>query len=368
MRAKSHASHSLFVFIIGIGFMVSAARAADPPTIEQLSNPASQSVGKKLCGKYWIPYSMPCTETESRGSIAPVRATEDPAVIAAALKSATERCDRYPPLSTDYGKHGIPQAGEPDKQTAAALQPWIDIGKARGLKWGCRLGSLDSYIHNEFSADACARGDFSACQLVWWNNGFIDSPEKYESLSSRMALLRSYQDQLKLPDAMKVSEADCAGLVQEEYLRYFGDKKNDNRMNTAFWLNCAVNGKALSWGLAVPVDEHPCKGSTSGQTCQSSEFMVNGKKVKFREIFASAYPQYRKHTGVLIRATETLGKCDNRIAVLALANKGGKNPWTKRHLEMIRENCEIAAVTFSNPDVVAFARATAEKLTEAMGK
>ncbi len=96
---------------------------------------------------------------------------------------------------------------------------------------------------------------------------------------------------------------------------------------------------------------------------------MDGRKQVFpgvRAPFAAARDFSQNGYAMLLRE---LGLCDSRIADSAFSEVGkpkGRQRWTRKHLEMLREHCAVAAVAFENPDVTAWARSIVVKYDAAI--
>lgn len=348
-----------------------AALAADPysiPKVERGPDPASQTIGKKSCGQTWIPYDMPCSLTNSITERGPERFPTDQASIERAARESQEQCDKYEPLNKVEDKRGIAHAAEPKDKDS--FQPWRDIGKARGMTWGCYRGSLDYYLLQEFALDSCARGLYTSCKDVPGNAALSGS------VPERFAALRGLQRELNLPEVMLVSESDCSGALREQTLRSFGKgPPDDRRLDTLYWLKCAIQGRAATWGLAIPVTVELCNKVFPNakhpyppdQRCERGVVTVRGKQVEIKDWHfdnVAGVPAL----SVFGRGLGYLGECDSRIADEAASATSAKVPWKKKHLEMLREHCLIAAAMIANPDVSGWAQSVASKFDLAISR
>lgn len=360
---------------VGFGLGARAASPYDDPNVRQGSNPATQTIGLKPCGAKWIPYSEVCPLYQSTSDKAPQQLTRDPALLA--RTSIFDDCDTNRPYwlaePDDKGKY---RAVPPPKDMLARAQPWSDIGKARGLKWGCRLGSFDDYLINDVHGDACARGSSSWCDEIWWNQSLIDPKVSGAKrilegpVAERIAMVRGIQRELKLPERMIVDERDCAGPVLQDALFAFGKRTAEGTsLATPHWVECAVRGRAASWGLspAVTLERAQCKGSFAKYLCETSTVVVEGKK-HVHESMLHPDPALHQISGAIKWAQEYIGKCDNRLADEALTTTNKEVPWKKKHLEMIRENCLVAAAMIADPEVSAWATSVAATLDQAIAR
>lgn len=269
-----------------------------------------------------------------------------------AARASQSQCEKCPPIERKEDKRGIVRAAEPKHK--GDWQPWRDIDKARGLAWACSPGSLDDYLWNELGADKCARGSSDSCTYASWNSNGSMWPTNEKllkgSVAERFSTLRALQRDLNLPPAMLVEESDCKGVVQQEYLERYGNGPASNRrMDTPYWVQCAVEGRTMTWGLSSDLTVDSCEKLglknkvlyPPGSLCDMIAVTVLGKRHEYKE---------KHYVGPRLwvlspygRILSQLSQCDNRIAEEAIATTSRKAPWKKQHLEMLREHCLIAA-------------------------
>jgi len=350
----------------------------DIPRVERGPDPASQTIGRKSCGTTWIPYNMRCDLTSPSTGNARAQA---PAVTAPS-KSRFDKygnflqdCEQYPPVELNLAKM---EAREPSKEALASYQPWLDIQKGQRRRWFCHLGSLDDYFLSTRANDQCAQNSHLHCILSWRNR--FDGRGYVPNVLTRPVAVAldefvKVQRELKLPEVMIVRESDCSGALAHEYLQAFGRQSSEGvRMDTPRWVECAMEGRAQSWrgvSQAVEVREVPCGKAAAykGLVCETYTVSVDGKKQVFpgvRAPFAAARDFSQNGYAMLLRE---LGLCDSRIADSAFSEVGkpkGRQRWTRKHLEMLREHCAVAAVAFENPDVTAWARSIVVKYDAAI--
>lgn len=283
----------------------------------------------------WVPYGS--SKSGQPGSGADMKWSD--LFKAHSVSGGVSDCKSIPPVKPCTDKDGRDAACPADSYWLAGAQPYVNIAKASGLKYGCWPGSIDAFV-TDFRETACAR--LGGCSLA----------------SETLARMQALQESLGLPLSLRLRREDCNGAVQQRHAYHLNTDKGK--------LECASEGRARSLALIPGATKALCNmgAYAKGRTCDVLVVYVHGKSKTIQA------PEGDDKSGpaLIMEAAGFLAGCDNRLAEQALRAVGTKArvPWSKSDLELVRDRCLTAAALYMTDDVHDWATAVAAAFDQAI--